>query len=310
MRVVLAFVWMLVAFSASAQPLLRNFFTTNGAPVNQVTAGSNVFVTFSTSGSDTRTYKIDVPALGSVSNIYVAAGTGVTITTNGALYTFTVSTNYASTNYVNTATNDLNTGIVARINTATNDAATRTTNATNDLNTLVKTYTNAVGIIQIITNSSPLAMSITGNAASASKAPYTLLSFFASANAYSANTLYYLPVVANGGTRYTTEIQANNGGAQVFACPSLTGGYVSNFWVLWTADNTGAGSNFGWTLQTNGASTAMKVVMSAPQNGALSNDLTHVFFLTNGSYWSVQFTNNCGIGSSRIMSWGVTVNPQ
>lgn len=77
-----------------AQPLQRQFFTTNTAPVVQVTQGSNVFITFTAAGQ-TRTYKVDVPASGGSGQTnltLVVGGTNVFVSsaTNSGVTTFTV----------------------------------------------------------------------------------------------------------------------------------------------------------------------------------------------------------------------------
>lgn len=103
----------LAAFSQN--PLLRNFFTTNTAPVVQVTAGSNAFVTFSTTepAGQVRTYRIDVPTMGGTgSGIYVSSNyvTLLSGVTNLNFIGATITTN--STNAVITITAAPATGVI------------------------------------------------------------------------------------------------------------------------------------------------------------------------------------------------------
>lgn len=73
-------------------------------------------------------------------------------------------------------TNDLNTALVGRINTATNDVATRTTSSTNDLSGVLKGYadskTNSDYLIPVVTNNLPPVL--TNAISQASYTPYQI----------------------------------------------------------------------------------------------------------------------------------------
>jgi hypothetical protein len=107
---------------------------------------------------------------------------------------------------MDSGTNDLSTVLKARMDSGTNDLSTvlkaRMDAGTNDTQATLKTYadskTNAVGIIQIITNSNPLAVGITGNAATVSS--------------ISGNTLTSSQITT--GLGYTP---GTNGGTQTFS---------------------------------------------------------------------------------------------
>lgn len=90
----LVFIICLLAVTGFAQPIQRQFFTTNPAPDVTVIAGSNSYLSFSLIGGQTRQYKIDVPSMvGQTNNTVLSAGTNVVIVTNvsGAVTVYTVS---------------------------------------------------------------------------------------------------------------------------------------------------------------------------------------------------------------------------
>ena len=96
MKTLLAFIvalFSLTALGAPAfpPPVVRNFWDTNSNAREVVSAGTNVFVTFSTSGTDTRTYRVDVPLQTVLTNgltgIGVTAGSNSITTTNGSVVT-------------------------------------------------------------------------------------------------------------------------------------------------------------------------------------------------------------------------------
>jgi hypothetical protein len=111
--------WLILAVMGAGFPLpfQHNFFTVNTAPVNQTTAGSNVFVTFTQVGQ-TRTYLIDVPTNGpGGGNIVQTNGFTSIVYTNPAAYVLTpggIATNLTvwtgTENGVLTITNATNPG--------------------------------------------------------------------------------------------------------------------------------------------------------------------------------------------------------
>src|SRR5262249_512297 len=91
----------LLALDLEAQPIARQFFTTNTAPFVIVSAGTNAYVTYSLVGGDTNKFVIDVPTtVGQTNDVFVAAGSNVTIVTNscGGHTLYTVSTGPGQTN--------------------------------------------------------------------------------------------------------------------------------------------------------------------------------------------------------------------
>lgn len=99
---------LLTGLSANAQPLWRNFFTTNQNPRVTVVAGSNATVQASTVGFDQRIFTVNaVPGAGTgqTNNTIVIAGTnGVVVVTNssGGITTYTVhNTNIAGISQTN-----------------------------------------------------------------------------------------------------------------------------------------------------------------------------------------------------------------
>lgn len=89
----------LSCFAAGPPPTIwRNFWTTNANAREVVAAGTNCFVTFSTSGTDVRTYTIDVPTNAPTPSLGVTSGTNIVVTTNGTVVTVN---GFTDTNIVN-----------------------------------------------------------------------------------------------------------------------------------------------------------------------------------------------------------------
>lgn len=120
MKTPLILLFLLLPLLAMAQPLepyRHNFFTTNPAPVVDVVAGSNAFITPIIIGTDTRRFRVDIPASGAATNIMVsAAGTNIVIVTNAFVYTISVdmgfTNQFATTNFANGVTNGFPWGVL------------------------------------------------------------------------------------------------------------------------------------------------------------------------------------------------------
>lgn len=107
----------LLALAQPLEPYRHNFFTTNPAPVVDVVAGSNAFITPIIIGTDTRRFRVDIPASGAATNIMVsAAGTNIVIVTNAFVYTISVdmgfTNQFATTNFANGVTNGFPWGVL------------------------------------------------------------------------------------------------------------------------------------------------------------------------------------------------------
>jgi hypothetical protein len=172
---------------------------------------------------------------------------------------------------MDSGTNDLSTILKARMDSGTNDLSgvlkTYTQNATNDLNTLTKSYTNAVGIIKIVTNSNPLAVSITGNAATATMAN----SIAAGASKYlavcstastSINTTKRYLAVFGGDTMSSTETSVQQ--IIPFSCT------FTNLNV--TFETVGLGTNIIMTLRTNGVDSSITMNVNGAGTILYGND--------------------------------------